>query len=343
MSFDIEHDPRLDPRVRDFLGRQPEVAVGDVESRAALVAEAASPAGAALLAAEAAFMDLGDDETVAPSAGLRFATHEIASWPDANTIVLEVIRPDTDEELACVYYIHGGGMATLSCRYGSYRAWGRIIAARGVVVVMVDFRNAVAPSSVREVAAFPAGLHDCVAGLRWVREHAGDLGVDPARIVVSGESGGGNLTLATGMTLARAGDAGLVKGLYAFCPFIAGRWPDARYPSSSQYRDLLSDVQSNRAVIGYGVEAHDRADPLAWPAFATREDVAGLPPTVISVNECDPLRDEGIAFFRLLLSAGVRARGRVALGTAHAVEMYPTVCPEISHDAARDLAAFATS
>jgi acetyl esterase len=343
MSFDIENDPRLDPRVKAFLGRQPEVAVGDVESREALLAEAASPAGVALLAAEAAFMDLGDDEAVAPSAGLRFATREIASSPDANTIVLEIIRPDTDEELACVYYIHGGGMATLSCRYGSYRAWGRIIAARGVVVVMVDFRNAVAPSSVSEVAPFPAGLNDCVAGLRWVHAHAGDLGVDPTRIVVAGESGGGNLTLATGMTLARAGDAGLVKGLYAFCPFIAGRWPDARYPSSSEYRDLLSDVCSNRGVIGYGVEAFDRRDPLAWPAFATRDDVAGLPPTVISVNECDPLRDEGIAFYRLLLSAGVSARARVVLGTMHAVEMYPTICPELSVDAARDLAAFATS
>jgi acetyl esterase/lipase len=80
---------------------------------------------------------------------------------------------------------------------------------------------------------------------------------------------------------------------------------------------------------------------LAWPGFATEADVAGLPPTVISVNECDPLRDEGVALYRLLLSAGVAARGRVVLGTTHAVEMYPTVCPEISRDTARDLAAFA--
>jgi len=62
---------------------------------------------------------------------------------------------------------------------------------------------------------------------------------------------------------------------------------------------------------------------------------------VISVNECDPLRDEGIAFYRLLLAAGVAARGRVVLGTMHATELIPIVCPEITASTARDLADFA--
>jgi acetyl esterase/lipase len=82
---------------------------------------------------------------------------------------------------------------------------------------------------------------------------------------------------------------------------------------------------------------------MAWPGFATRDDVTGLPPTVISLNECDPLRDEGVAFYRLLLSAGVATQARVALGTMHATEMYPTVCPEISRASARELAQFANS
>ena len=61
--------------------------------------------------------------------------------------------------------------------------------------------------------------------------------------------------------------------------------------------------------IGYGIEAFDSRDPLAWPGFATRDDVDGFPPTVVSVNECDPLRDEGVAFYRLLLvGRGQRAR-----------------------------------
>ena len=149
----------------------------------------------------------------------------ITSAPDGNTINLQIIRPEGDEVVACVYYIHGGGMTNLSCFDGMYRGWGKLIAANGVAVVMVDFRNAISPSSVPEVAPYPAGLNDCVSGFRWMVAHADDLGVDPARIVIAGESGGGNLTLATGMCLLRAATSAAVKGLYALCPYIAGAWP----------------------------------------------------------------------------------------------------------------------
>ena len=207
--------------------------------------------------------------------------------------------------LPCVYYVHGGAMAYLSCTYGNYRAWARLIAARGAAVVMVDYRNCVAPSSVPEVAPYPAGLDDCAAGLEWVVDHASELSVDASRVVVSGESGGGNLTLALGMRLARE-DRSLAAGLYAFSPFIAGAWPDDRYPSSSELAELLSDVNTNRGRVGYGIAAFEARDPLAWPGFATRDELTDMPPTVVSVNELDPLRDEGVAFYRLLLAAGVR-------------------------------------
>jgi acetyl esterase len=343
MTTSKDLEARLDPRVLTFLRAQPAVRVSDVASRDDLLAEVSSREGRAMLAAEAAFMDTGDSEEIAPSGGLRFSSLDVHSSPDGNVITLHVIRPDDDEVRPCVYYIHGGGMASLSCTYGNYRAWGRLIAANGVVVVMVEFRNAVAPSTVSEVAPFPAGLNDCVSGLRYVHDNASSLGVDATRIVVSGESGGGNLTIATALRLKRDDDLALVKGLYVFCPYINGIWPDARYPSSSTFAELLSDVRSNRGRIGYGIEAFDAHDPLAWPGFASVEDVAGLPPTVISVNECDPLRDEGLAFYRLLLGAGVAARAREALGTMHATEMFPIVCPEISRDTARELATFASS
>ena len=71
-------------------------------------------------------------------------------------------------------------MATMSCFDGKYRAWGRIIAAQGVAVAMVDFRNCVRASSAPEVAPFPAGLNDCVSGLKWVHANAATLGIDPA-------------------------------------------------------------------------------------------------------------------------------------------------------------------
>ena len=64
----------------------------------------------------------------------------------------------------CVYYIHGGGMAQMSCYDPNYKAWGRIIAhGNGVAVTMVDFRNrSVVASSAPEVEPYPAGLNDCL-------------------------------------------------------------------------------------------------------------------------------------------------------------------------------------
>jgi acetyl esterase/lipase len=217
------------------------------------------------------------------------------------------------------------------------------MAAQGVAVVMVDFRNALRPSSAAEVAPFPAGLNDCVSGLHWLHANAEAFHIDPSRIVVAGESGGGNLALATGMKLLRDGDIGLVKGIYALCPYIAGQWPLPQNPSSTENNGIFLDLHNNRGAMAYGIDAFQRRDPLAWPGFATIDDVKGLPPTVISVNECDPLRDEGVNFYRLLLSAGVSARGRMLLGTTHGIEIFAICCPEISRDTARDMAAFATN
>jgi acetyl esterase len=340
MAYDIAADIRLDPRLKALLAGMPGEGSGDVDSRETLVAEANTEEARAQAELFRGFMDMCDTEQAAPSAGLRVHTEKIISEPDGNSINLQVIRPDNDETVACVYYIHGGGMASLSCYDGMYRGWGKIIAANGVAVVMVDFRNSVTPSSVPEVAPFPAGLNDCISGLKWVVANAEHLGINPDRIIVAGESGGGNLTLATGLKLKQDGELGLIKGLYALCPYIRGEWPTPECPSSTENNGILLDLHNNRGAIGYGIEAFKERNPLAWPSFATAADVEGFPPTVISVNECDPLRDEGINFYRLLLSAGVQARGRQVLGTMHGTEIFTIACPDVSRDTARDLAAF---
>ena len=333
-------DPRIDPRIRAMLSAFPPIEQGDVESREAAVAEANTPEATATREALAGFFEMIDNEEVAPSAGLSIDTHAIPSQPDGNTINIQFIRPDSDEPVPCVYYIHGGGMMTLSCFLGNYRAWGKIIAAQGVAVAMVDFRNALTPSSVPEVAPFPAGLNDCVSGLKWVSTHAETLGIDPSRIVVAGESGGGNLTLATGLKLLRQGEIGLIQGLYALCPYIAGQWPLPENPSSTENNGILLDLHNNQGAVVYGLEEFEKRNPLAWPGFAGPEDVRGLPPTVVSVNECDPLRDEGINFYRLLIAAGVKAQCRQVMGTIHGTEIFPATCPEISRETARSIADF---
>ena len=335
-------DERIDPRIRNLYGAlPPPPEQGDVATREELIAEFTTEEATNLRDLVRNFMEMVDNEDVAPSAGLEISDHEITSAPDGNTIKLRFIRPEGREVLPCVYYIHGGGMAALSCYDGNYRAWGKILAAHGVGVAMVDFRNSVLSSSVDEVAPFPAGLNDCMAGLKWVAGRSDEFAIDRRRMVVAGESGGGNLTLATGLKLKQEGDLGLIAGLYALCPYIAGIWPTDECPSSIENNGISLDLHNNRGRMSYGMEAFEARNPLAWPSFATDEDVRGLPPTVISVNECDPLRDEGVNFYRLLLRAGQPARCRQIMGTTHGAEIFSIACPEISRDTAADLARFA--
>jgi acetyl esterase len=341
MARDIANEPRLDPRLKAILSVMPDVAPRDFANRDELVAAMNTPEANELAELTKAFLDGCDTEENSPSKGLTIDTVTFTSSPDHNTVSLQVITPDGVAAQPCAYYIHGGGMATMSCFDGMYRGWGKIIAQMGVTVVMVDFRNCVRASSAPEIAAFPAGLNDCVSGLRFLLDNAERFNIDPTRVIVAGESGGGNLTLATALQLKRDGDIGRVKGFYALCPYIKGEWPTPDSPSSTENNGILLDLHSNYGAISYGVEAFNDKNPLAWPSFATVEDVTGFPPTVISVNECDPLRDEGINFYRLLLKAGVPARGRQVMGTMHGTEVFSVACPEISRSTARDIAAFA--
>jgi len=338
----ISEDPRIDPRIKTLFGAfEAPIDAGDVESRAELLEEANTEEAIAGRNLILAFQAMCDTEAIAPSDGLTVTEHVAVSEPDGNKINIRLIRPAGHDWLPCVYYIHGGGMASMSCYDGNYRAWGRIIAAQGVAVAMVDFRNALVPSSADEVAPFPAGLNDCVSGLKWVAANHAELGVDPQRVIVAGESGGGNLTLATGLRLKRDGDLGMIKGLYALCPYIAGIWPLPENPSSVENNGILLELHNNRGAMAYGIAELEGRNPLAWPGFATEDDVRELVPTMISVNECDPLRDEGINFFRLLLRAGVDARCRQVMGTIHGTEIFPMLCPDISRDTAASIADFA--
>jgi acetyl esterase len=340
MTSKLELDTRLDPRIKKyFAGMPPGAEKPDVSSREELLTQENSPAALAEMDRQTALFDSMDSEEVAPSAGLSVRTETLTSSPDGNTINIQYIRPDNDETLPCVYYIHGGRMEMSSCYEGNYKTWGRMIAARGVAVAMVDFRNSVHPSSVPEIAPFPAGLNDCISGLKWVNANATTLKIDPKRIIIAGESGGGNLVLAVGMKLKQDRELGLVQGIYSLCPYIAGEWPLPQYPSSTENEGIVLNFQDNRATMAYGIEAFNARNPLAWPSFATREDVEGLPPTVISVNECDPLRDEGIAFYRLLLDSGVSVRCRQIMGACHGIEiLLPVICPDIARSTASDIA-----
>ena len=345
MENKIKNDPRIDKRIRAVFGEVDfnSVTTTNATTREEILAEQETEEAIQGKAVMEMINNSPHYKEVVTDEGLATHTKEFTSSPDGNNIKIQYIRPDTDEKLPCVYYIHGGGMMVSSCFDELYAAWGRCMARQGVAVAMVDFRNAMWASSAPEIAPFPAGLNDCVSGLKWIHANAEELNIDNEQIIIAGESGGGNLTIATGLKLKQDGDIGLIKGLYALCPYIAGHWPLPENPSSEENEGILlslhTEQEFSQGALIYGIDAYKNKDPLAWPSFATADDVKGLPKTYIIVNECDPLRDEGVNFYRLLREADVDAQCRQVMGSVHGTEIF-LGCIEISDETAMSIANF---
>ena len=345
MENKIKNDPRIDKRIRAVFGEVDfdSVTTTNATTREEILAEQETEEATQGKAVMEMINNSPHYKEVVTDEGLVTLTKEFTSSPDGNNIKIQYIRPDTDEKLPCVYYIHGGGMMVSSCFDELYAAWGRCMARQGIAVAMVDFRNAMWASSAPEIAPFPAGLNDCVSGLKWVHANAEELNIDNDQIIIAGESGGGNLTIATGLKLKQDGDIGLIKGLYALCPYIAGHWPLPENPSSEENEGILlslhTEQEFSQGALIYGIDAYKNKDPLAWPSFATADDVKGLPKTYIIVNECDPLRDEGVNFYRLLREADVDAQCRQVMGSVHGTEIF-LGCIEISDETAMSIANF---
>ena len=345
MENKIKNDPRIDKRIRAVFGEVDfdSVTTTNATTREEILAEQETEEAIQGKAVMEMINNSPHYKEVVTDEGLITSTKEFTSSPDGNNIKIQYIRPDTDEKLPCVYYIHGGGMMVSSCFDELYAAWGRCMARQGVAVAMVDFRNAMWASSAPEIAPFPAGLNDCVSGLNWIHANAEELNIDNEQIIIAGESGGGNLTIATGLKLKQDGDIGLIKGLYALCPYIAGHWPLPENPSSEENEGILlslhTEQEFSQGALIYGIDAYKNKDPLAWPSFATADDVKGLPKTYIIVNECDPLRDEGVNFYRLLREADVDAQCRQVMGSVHGTEIF-LGCIEISDETAMSIANF---
>ncbi len=252
---------------------------------------------------------------------------------DGNDIKLFIHHPrDQDGPLPCIYHTHGGGMVVMSAEDPGFIRIRNDLASHGHVVVGVEFRNGGGRLGAHP---FPAGLNDCASGLQWVHENAKDLGV--GKITIAGESGGGNLAIATTMKAKQEGWLDMISGVYAMCPFICGDYasPPAELTSLTENNGYMLDTKQMAALAYvYDPSGDNKNNPMAWPLSAAPQELAGLPPHIISVNELDPLRDEGLAFFRKLLAAGVPAMARTAMGTPHAGDqMFADVVP----DAYRDL------
>jgi acetyl esterase/lipase len=233
-------------------------------------------------------------------------------------------------------------MVLLEAAGAGYHRWRDDLAAAGLVVVGVEFRNG---GGKHGPYPFPAGLNDCSSALQWMHDHRTELGV--SKLVVSGESGGGNLTLATTLRALRDGRIGHIDGVYAQCPYISNAYAvrDPLLPSLYENDGyFLACDQMGALAKLYDPAGENAKNPLAWPYHATTADLTGLPPHVISVNQLDPLRDEGLAYFRKLLDAGVSAVSRTVNGTCHAGDcLLAAAMPEVYGATIRDIKGFADS
>ena len=211
----------------------------------------------------------------------------------AGEVPVRVYRPGPDPSLPLLVWFHGGGWVTGSLETHDHLC-RQLCNAAGAIVVSVDYR--LAPE-----AKFPAAVDDCVAAWSWVTDHAAELGADPARVALGGDSVGGNLAAVVALV---ARDERL--HLPSFQLLI--------YPVTDHEFDSVSMIDNAK---GYFLEAGEMrwffdhyartpADFADWRMSPLRApDVAGLPPSLVITAEFDPLRDQGEAYGSRLQQAGV--------------------------------------
>jgi acetyl esterase len=227
-----------------------------------------------------------------------------------------------------------------------HNSWRKDLAATGMVCIGVDFRNAFLGG---KQYPFPAGLNDCSSAVKWIDAHRKDLGI--TKIILEGESGGANLSLATALKANKEGWIKKIDGVYAIVPYISGAygWEKERLlqelPSLVECDGYVLNTKGMSLMSTIYDPGHKNAEnPLAWPYFAKEADLRGLPPIVITVDELDPLRDEGMAFYRKLLAAEVKAVGKMNLGLVHGAEMiFRNVIPDVNKSVIGDIKRFADS
>jgi acetyl esterase/lipase len=349
-NMNVATDPRTNPKIKNLLTAMGMVDMipSNLPEPADWTIEGLTPYMAATDAAMGSVYESLENDlpTDADEPEIETSTQTIKGVDD-NDITLYIYRPKAAQgPLPAVIYSHGGGMVNIATDNKGHRRWIRSLACQGLVAIMTDFRNAYTAAG---HTPCPAGLNDCAAAVQHIAAHRAELAI--STLVLQGESGGGNLAITTALKAKREGWAHEIAGVYATVPYISGAygWPDAR-----KLKELPSLVENDGYLLGmksmaasawyYGPKEIESENPHAWPYHSSIEDLQGLPPFVVEMNELDPLRDEGMVFYRKLAAAGVKVEAKVSLGVTHgAALLFRKVVPEVHEAAVRDVAGFAKS
>jgi acetyl esterase len=218
--------------------------------------------------------------------------------------------------LPAVAYFHGGGwvQGDLETHHG---LCARLARHAGVLVVAVDYR--LAPEH-----KFPAAVEDCLAAYRWLRTRGRDVGADPARVAVAGDSAGGNLSAVVSQLAATGGTP------LPTCQVLI--YPAVDFTLETESHRELADghVIPRDRIVWYGEQyltsEADKADLRASPMRAP--SLAGQPPALIVTAGFDPLRDEGRAYGDRLRADGVDVVHREYPGQIHAFVSLTKAIPQ---------------
>ena len=334
-------DKRLDPRVRKAMSGMPAGGPAAMLPQVTLsssyeeclhwvttMEELQNVQNSAMLAAMPDFSDVITEK-------------KTITGPDGHVIDLYVEKPQgADGILPCVVHIHGGGMAFTTTQAAGATRWRKTLARRGLMVVAVEFRN-----SGGELGnhPFPAGLDDCAAAVQWVDKNRSGLNI--SSLVLAGESGGGNLAVATAVRANIEGWVDAIDGVYAMAPMILGFYqsvPDEllSWRENEGYQGTREMMRAMTRV--YDPKNEHEKNPMAWPFHATQDVLKGLPPHIIINYEMDLIRDDGAVFARNLQAAGVAAISRTATGAPHVAEIaLPDLMPELVDDTVGSIVGFA--
>lgn len=211
----------------------------------------------------------------------------------AGEIPVRIYTPEGSGPFPLIAFFHGGGfvLCSLETHDELCRAMCR---DAGAVVVSVDYR--LAPE-----AKYPAAADDCYAATAWCAAHAAELGADAARLVVAGDSAGGNLAAVTAL---RARDLGAprIRHQVLIYPATHCDFNTPSYRENAQGYFLTADAM-RWFWAHYLANPAQASEPYACPAHAA--DLKGLPPATVITAEYDPLRDEGEDYAAQLRAAGV--------------------------------------
>jgi acetyl esterase/lipase len=227
---------------------------------------------------------------------------------------VRIYRPAiADRALPLVLNFHGGGFVVGSIEQSDWLC-SNVAKDVGAVVVSVKYRTAPAHR-------WPAAADDCYAALVDVVERAAELGADPLRVSVMGESAGGNLAAVIAL-MARDRNGPALANQILIYPLT-----DLTLTSPSLEENAEALILNKRDVVGcrdHYLGGQDPADPYASPLSAP--DLRGLPPALIQVAQHDPIRDDGMRYANALRAAGVCVRTTCYVGMPHGYLAFPKFC-----------------